>query len=224
MKKTLTMAPRNRRPTTRDSSIENPIKIINDYDSTPTANSLKRDLSKKIKCIPHCSKELLDQDIQPDESLSHLSFDRIQILNSSREKEQTSLSCGKRIGINDCLLSVNVKVEADRSTRNGDSSEMTSSNMSHHIAQGVSDFMSETSKDNHVRYDFVAEYGDMIDQNLLKMEARGGWPVAKSIGFPMDTHLSRHGVTEVGRARMVDWMYEVLTAYDMGKQTFFLAV
>ena len=39
-----------------------------------------------------------------------------------------------------------------------------------------------------------------------------------------ETHLCRHGITEVGRARMIDWMYEVLTAFNMHEQTFFLSV
>jgi len=38
------------------------------------------------------------------------------------------------------------------------------------------------------------------------------------------THLTRHGITEVARARMIDWIYEVLMAYKMSEQTFFFAV
>ena len=38
------------------------------------------------------------------------------------------------------------------------------------------------------------------------------------------THLSRHAITEVGRARMVDWMFEVIYAFKMSEQTFFLSV
>ena len=38
------------------------------------------------------------------------------------------------------------------------------------------------------------------------------------------THLCRHFITEVARARMVDWMFEVLKAYKMSEQTFFLSV
>ena len=41
---------------------------------------------------------------------------------------------------------------------------------------------------------------------------------------PEDTHLSRHGITEVGRARMADWLYEVLRTFKMSEQTFFLSV
>jgi hypothetical protein len=29
------------------------------------------------------------------------------------------------------------------------------------------------------------------------------------------THLSRHNISELSRGRMVDWMYEVLTAFKM---------
>ena len=38
------------------------------------------------------------------------------------------------------------------------------------------------------------------------------------------THLTRHGITEVARARMVDWMFEVIYAFKMSEQTFFLSV
>lgn len=38
------------------------------------------------------------------------------------------------------------------------------------------------------------------------------------------THLGRHEITEVGRARMIDWMFEVLGCFQMCEQTFFLSV
>ncbi|MFO0116516.1 MAG: cyclin family protein [bacterium] len=38
------------------------------------------------------------------------------------------------------------------------------------------------------------------------------------------THLSRHKISELARGRMVDWMFEVLNAFKMSEQTFFLAV
>ena len=36
--------------------------------------------------------------------------------------------------------------------------------------------------------------------------------------------MSRHTITEVARARMVDWMFEVIYAFKMSEQTFFLSV
>lgn len=47
---------------------------------------------------------------------------------------------------------------------------------------------------------------------------------AEEEGDAQPTHLTRHGITEVGRARMIDWMYEVLVAFKMSEQTFFLSV
>ena len=83
------------------------------------------------------------------------------------------------------------------------------------------------------RYDFVKEYGNLIDETLLRLEkANGGLKVVRSISPDKGgsankteaTHLTRHGITEVGRARMIDWMFEVLTAFGMSEQTFFLSV
>ena len=39
-----------------------------------------------------------------------------------------------------------------------------------------------------------------------------------------ETHLTRHDITEIARARMVDWMFEVIYAFKMSEQTFFLSV
>ena len=77
-------------------------------------------------------------------------------------------------------------------------------------------------------YDFVEEYGDAIDLNMRRLESEnGGLPCgdcsAVAAGTPL-THLTRHGITEIGRARMIDWMFEVLTAFKMSEQTFFLSV
>ena len=75
-------------------------------------------------------------------------------------------------------------------------------------------------------YDFLEEYGDAIDRNLRKLEVENGGlahgDVSAYLATADDktapvTHLTRHGITEVGRARMIDWMYEVLTAFKMSE-------
>ena len=38
------------------------------------------------------------------------------------------------------------------------------------------------------------------------------------------THLSRHKITEIARAKMIDWMFEVLKVFKMSEQTFYLSV
>lgn len=38
------------------------------------------------------------------------------------------------------------------------------------------------------------------------------------------THLTRHNISEISRAKMVDWMFEVLNAFEMSLQTFYLSV
>ena len=82
-------------------------------------------------------------------------------------------------------------------------------------------------------YDFIEEYGSEIDRNLRRLEVENGGlncgdvsahQVANDSKPVHTTHLTRHGITEVGRARMIDWMFEVLTAFKMSEQTFFLAV
>ena len=47
-------------------------------------------------------------------------------------------------------------------------------------------------------------------------------PTGKDINE--ETHLSRHGITEVARARIIDWMFEVLQVFKMSEQTFYLSV
>ena len=85
----------------------------------------------------------------------------------------------------------------------------------------------------------MEEYGDAIDYNMRRLEAENGGlscgdcsayyaSIAKDENsgavVAQPTHLTRHGITEIGRARMIDWMFEVLTAFKMSEQTFFLAV
>ena len=81
------------------------------------------------------------------------------------------------------------------------------------------------------RYDFISEYGPLIDQTLRRLESANGGlklPViskSKEACAANDlSHLSRHLITEAGRARMIDWMFEVLNTFKMSEQTFFLSV
>ena len=75
-------------------------------------------------------------------------------------------------------------------------------------------------------YDFRAEYGNDIDQKLRKLEKENGMNslFPESENTSEITHLNRHKITEIARARMVDWMFEVIHAFKMSEQTFFLSV
>jgi penicillin-binding protein-related factor A (putative recombinase) len=61
----------------------------------------------------------------------------------------------------------------------------------------------------------VSDYGRNIDYYLKTLEAKNGMEQA---------HMTNHKVNGVYRAKMVDWMVEVLTAFKCADQTFFLAV
>ena len=60
------------------------------------------------------------------------------------------------------------------------------------------------------------ELNDDIDQYLRDLERKSENDVTSC--------LSRHKITPVLRARMIDWMIEVLTNFRCDDQTFFLAV
>ena len=69
-------------------------------------------------------------------------------------------------------------------------------------------------------YNFRAEYEPDIDRKLHKLEARFGMShLLNPDGHDthVQTHLNRHEVTEVARARMVDWMFEVIMAFKMSE-------
>ena len=84
-----------------------------------------------------------------------------------------------------------------------------------------------------IKYDFVAEYGNDILMAFHQLETKNGFSSVENrrsmTTYPTPnhdniTHLSRHKVSELSRGRMVDWMFEVLNAFKMSDQTFFLAV
>ena len=60
------------------------------------------------------------------------------------------------------------------------------------------------------------ELNDDIDQYLRDLE--------KKTENDVSGCLSRHKITPALRARMIDWMIEVLTNFRCDDQTFFLAV
>jgi hypothetical protein len=84
-----------------------------------------------------------------------------------------------------------------------------------------------------LKYDFVRENAGEILMKLHKLETENGFcsdqnrnqssivPLANHDNI---THLSRHEVSELSRAKMVDWMFEVIAAFKMSHQTFSLAV
>ena len=65
------------------------------------------------------------------------------------------------------------------------------------------------------KYDLVSDYGKVIDSYLRGLEERNQMQV---------NHLKNHKVNGIYRAKMVDWMIEVLTAFKCADQTFFLAI
>ena len=65
------------------------------------------------------------------------------------------------------------------------------------------------------KFDLVTDYGKQIDAYLRELEERNGMQA---------NHLKCHKVNGVYRAKMVDWMVEVLTAFKCADQTFFLAI
>jgi len=84
-----------------------------------------------------------------------------------------------------------------------------------------------------VVYDFLDETRKEIVETLHRLETANGfcssqnrcktgiWPVPNHDNI---THLTRHTISELSRAKMVDWMFEVLTTFQMSEQSFFLAV
>ena len=77
-----------------------------------------------------------------------------------------------------------------------------------------------------MEFDFEEEYYDDVLATMLRLEKKHSLSVNLRLpGVEEDeTHLSRHEITEVSRARMVDWMFECIKAFKMSDQTFFLSV
>lgn len=65
------------------------------------------------------------------------------------------------------------------------------------------------------KYELVSDYGKIIDSYLRELEQKNGLE---------QNHLKGHKINGVYRAKMVDWMVEVLTAFKCADQTFFLAI
>jgi hypothetical protein len=75
-----------------------------------------------------------------------------------------------------------------------------------------------------IKYDFAEESYQDILQSLHILEQNNGFCEAgnrnKPAGAPTlseeeVTHLSRHNISELSRAKMIDWMFEVLNAFKM---------
>lgn len=65
------------------------------------------------------------------------------------------------------------------------------------------------------KYDLITDYADNIDTYLKHLE---------QVNSISPQHLANHKINGVYRAKMVDWMVEVLTAFKCADQTFFLAI
>jgi hypothetical protein len=66
-----------------------------------------------------------------------------------------------------------------------------------------------------MRQNLLRDYGSDILSYLTQLS------ITNSLS---QNHLNPHKITGVYRAKMVDWMVEVLTAFKCADQTFFLAV
>jgi cyclin A len=106
---------------------------------------------------------------------------------------------------------------------NGNQAEKSGVNLSqHHII--LSDFSSthpsahlsrkETTEVERQNININAEYGREIDFYMRQLEVQ----------YLTDNSLANHKITANLRARMVDWMIEVLTNFKCEDQTFFLAI
>lgn len=60
----------------------------------------------------------------------------------------------------------------------------------------------------------ITDYGRQIHHHMKKLESE----------TDVTTFLSRHDVAQDYRAKMVDWMVEVLSTFKMSEHTFFVAV
>ena len=117
----------------------------------------------------------------------------------------------------------------DTKGRNNKNSKSTQSRtkQNKHSSRGSTVFFSNFVAARNQVYDFRAEYEEDVDRKLHKLEDRFGMSrLLNPDGHDthVQTHLNRHEVTEVARARMVDWMFEVIMAFKMSEQTFFLSV
>lgn len=71
----------------------------------------------------------------------------------------------------------------------------------------------ETNEVERQNINIKAEYGESIELYTRQLEAT----------YLTENCLARHKITPALRARMVDWMIEVLTNFKCDDQTFFLA-
>jgi len=72
----------------------------------------------------------------------------------------------------------------------------------------------ETTEVERQNINVNAEYGSQIDMYMRQLETQ----------YLTGNCLARHKITPALRARMVDWMIEVLTNFKCEDQTFFLAI
>lgn len=66
-----------------------------------------------------------------------------------------------------------------------------------------------------LRTKLITEYGSDIESYMKTLS---------EINSVSECHLRNHKITGVYRAKMIDWMVEVLSAFKCSDQTFFLAV
>lgn len=114
-----------------------------------------------------------------------------------------------------------------QSSMNQDSSTMINSSLLHSATGAVSQVISEFSMQHPTlmlprdsthdverqNLNLQAEYADHIDQYTRQLESQ----------YTTEQCLLNHKITPALRARMVDWMIEVLTNFKCDDQTFFLA-
>lgn len=66
-----------------------------------------------------------------------------------------------------------------------------------------------------LRFKLISDYGNDIEKYMKSLS---------EINSVSECHLMNHKITGIYRAKMVDWMVEVLSAFKCSDQTFFLAV
>ena len=125
--------------------------------------------------------------------------------------------------IKDQLNSIDTKGRNNKNSK----SNQSRTNQSKQSSRKAKEFYCKFVAAENPVQDFRGENEAGLNAKLRRLEQKFGMRQLlnpDSHDTHVQTHLSRHEVTEVARARMVDWMFEVITAFKMSGQTFFLSV
>ena len=143
--------------------------------------------------------------------------DRTDEMGSHLVANQTDASCNQEqifiANVADSTLVGLSGNQADKSSVNFSQqhiilSDFSSNHPSAHLSR------KETTEVERQNININAEYGRDIDLYMRQLEVQ----------YLTDNSLANHKITANLRARMVDWMIEVLTNFKCEDQTFFLAI